>query len=249
MVTHTNFKKLRRRRSWLIVVVSIFLLAFSFNPDFGQSSQPQETTNESTAVLSDAEIADAPFALATLDELAVKGRAPKTGYARDEFGSGWATIDGCDMRNTMLASSLTNIVLDDDNCTVLSGVLEQDPYTGQRIEFQRGRATSSAVQIDHVVALSDAWQKGAQELDFTQRVIFANDPLNLLAVDGPANQKKGDGDAASWLPPNRVYRCQYVARQIAVKKEYSLWVTLAEKATMKRVLNGCKDQRLPIENN
>jgi hypothetical protein len=103
------------------------------------------------------------------------------------------------------------------------------------------------VQIDHVVALSDAWQKGAQAIEFSDRVVFANDPLNLLAVDGPANQKKGDSDAASWLPSNRQFRCQYVARQIAVKQKYSLWVTEAEKAAMKRVLNGCGEQRLPVE--
>jgi hypothetical protein len=123
-----------------------------------------------------------------------------------------------------------------------------DPYTGAEIQFVRVSSTSGEVQIDHVVALSDAWQKGAQDLEFTERVIFANDPLNLLAVDGPANQEKGDADAASWLPPNRAFRCRYVARQIAVKAEYKLWVTEAEKAAMRRVLNGCGDQRVPNEN-
>ena len=36
-----------------------------------------------------------------------------------------------------------------------------DPYTAARITFQRGGANE--VDIDHVVALSDAWQKGAQQ--------------------------------------------------------------------------------------
>lgn len=200
---------------------------------------------EQSDVLSEHDV-ETELARDVLDELDVKGRAPKTGYARDEFGSGWATVDGCDMRNTVLQESMTDILLETDECTVLSGMLD-DPYTGEMINFVRGRSTSDEVQIDHVVALSDAWQKGAQQLEFTDRVVFANDPLNLLSVDGPANQAKGDKDAASWLPPNKAYRCRYVARQIAVKQKYDLWVTEAEKAAMKRVLNGCGDQRLPLE--
>jgi hypothetical protein len=175
----------------------------------------------------------------------VKGRAPKTGYSRSEYGDGWATVGGCDMRNIMLARGMTDVVLADDGCIVLSGKLN-DPYTGKIIEFKRGTDTSGDVQIDHVVALSDSWQKGAQSLGPDDRLQLANDPLNLLAVDGPINQKKGDSDAASWLPPNKSFRCQYVARQIAVKDKYRLWVTDAEKSAMKRVLNGCGDQVVPI---
>jgi hypothetical protein len=151
------------------------------------------------------------------------------------------------MRNTMLARYLQDVELSEDGCVVLSGILD-DVYTGERIEFVRGASTSAAVQIDHVVALSDAWQKGAQALSVDQRALFANDPLNLLPVDGPANQKKGDSDVASWLPPNKAYRCLYVARQIAVKVKYLLWVSEAEKSAMKRVLNGCPDQVVPTEN-
>ncbi len=125
----------------------------------------------------------------------------------------------------------------DDNCKVQSGKLN-DPYTGEVILFHRGE-NSNAVQIDHVVALSDAWQKGAQQLSFIERVILANDPLNLLAVDGPANQQKSGSDAASWLPPNKSFRCQYVARQIAVKQKYRLWVSVAEKSAMRGVLGAC----------
>ena len=127
---------------------------------------------------------------------------------------------------------------------VLSGILT-DPYTATLINFLRGNSTSTAVQIDHVVALSDAWQKGAQQLTEAQRVSFANDPLNLLAVDGPANQQKSDGDAATWLPPNKSYRCDYVARQISVKSSYGLWVTQAEHDAMARVLADCRDTATP----
>jgi hypothetical protein len=105
--------------------------------------------------------------------------------------------------------------------------------------------TSSAVQIDHVVALSDAWQKGAQALNANQRYGLYNDPLNLLAVDGPTNASKGDRDAASWLPPNKSYRCAFVARQIAVKLKYKLWLVSAEKTAMNQVLSTCPKQKLP----
>ena len=178
-----------------------------------------------------------------LDTIPVKGRAPKTGYDRKaQFGSGWKDPDrnGCDARNDTLQRDLADAVLDGP-CKVLSGVL-LDPYTGTRIDFVRGQTTSQAVQIDHVVALSDAWQKGAQALAGERRVEFANDPLNLLAVDGPTNTRKGDSDAASWLPPQRGFRCEYVARQVSVKVAYELWVTAAERDAMRRVLETCPAQ-------
>jgi hypothetical protein len=128
---------------------------------------------------------------------------------------------------------------------VATGIL-QDPYTGRTINFVRGVRTSLAVQIDHVVAVSDAWQKGAQQLSADSRYSFYNDPLNLLAVDGPTNEAKGDGDAATWLPPNKAFRCSYVSRQIAVKFKYKLWITSAEKDAMTRVLSSCPKQLLPI---
>lgn len=185
-------------------------------------------------------------AIVTLGELEVKGRAPKTGYTREQFGGDWGKQKGCDIRNIILARDLENEVVN-ERCQVTTGMLS-DPYTGETIQFQRGTDTSDDVQIDHVVALSDAWQKGAQLLSLERRIEFANDPLELLAVSGPANQQKSDGDAATWLPQHKAFRCQYVARQIAVKKKYSLWVTAAEKEAMQRVLFDCPGQRLPSNN-
>lgn len=178
-----------------------------------------------------------------LESLLVKGRAPKTGYTRAQFGDGWLLNGGCDMRNVILNRDLIGAVVN-DRCKVLKGTLF-DPYTGMTIEFLRGDTTSDLVQIDHVVALSNAWQTGAQLLTTDERIALANDPLELLAVDGGANQSKADADAASWLPANKQFRCQYVARQIAVKKRYRLWVTEAEKEAMSRVLSTCPDQMLP----
>ncbi|MGM9472524.1 GmrSD restriction endonuclease domain-containing protein [Pseudarthrobacter sp. YS3] len=190
------------------------------------------------------------FATKAIDLLAalpIKGRAPKTGYDRALFGQAWADVDrnGCDTRNDTLRRDLTGITYTNSvPCKVQSGTLA-DPYTGTTISFLRGSATSSAVQIDHVVALSDAWQKGAQQLTTEQRTAFANDPLNLQATDGPTNMKKGDGDAATWLPPNKGFRCEYVARQISVKATYSLWVTQAEHDAMARILADCSGQLAP----
>jgi len=182
----------------------------------------------------------------TLNTLAVEGRAPKTGYSRELFGGGWAQAGNCDMRNRILQRDLRAAQLDPaTGCKVLRGTLT-DPYTGSTVAFVQGAATSRTVQIDHVVAIADAWQKGAQLLMAEERVALYNDPLNLLAVDGRANIQKSDGDAATWLPPHKPYRCRYVARQIAVKAKYRLWVTEAERTAMLRVLRTCPTQQLPI---
>jgi hypothetical protein len=181
-----------------------------------------------------------------LTTLAVKGRAPGTGYDRDQFGPQWSDVDrnGCDTRNDVLARDLTGEAFKPgtQDCVVLSGTLA-DPYTGQAIAFQRGDGTS--VDIDHVVALGNSWQTGSFAWDEARRTALANDPLNLLAVDYSANRQKGDGDAATWLPDNRGYRCAYVARQVAVKAAYGLWVTQAEHDAIARVLEGCPGEPVP----
>nr|WP_109519429.1 HNH endonuclease family protein [Mycolicibacter heraklionensis] len=190
--------------------------------------------------------ADGTAELGLLNALPIKGRAPKTGYSRALFGQAWSddvTVpgghNGCDTRNDILRRDLVDIEIKPGttDCVVASGVLN-DPYTGTAIPFQRGRGTSPAVQIDHVVALSDAWQKGAQQWDELTRRNFANDPLNLQATSGPINEQKGDGDAATWLPPNKSYRCAYVSRIVAVKSGYGLWVTQAEHDAIERILTG-----------
>lgn len=188
-------------------------------------------------------------ALKAVDTLAVKGRAPKTGYARSEFGRAWLDVDhnGCDTRNDILRRDMVGITFKPGSasCLVAFGKLI-DPYSGATMNFVRGVKTSAVVQIDHVVALSNAWQTGAFKLPLQTRIAFANDPLNLLAVDGSLNEQKGDGDAATWLPPLKSYRCSYVARQVAVKKKYGLWVTPAEKEAIVRILSTCPKLTLPV---
>lgn len=185
-----------------------------------------------------------PQALHFLADLCIKGRAPMTGYSRERFGDGWESKHGCDTRDLILQRDLTQEVMK-DACEVQSGTLH-DPYTGKLIHFTRGVGTSTAVQIDHVVALGDAWQTGAQGWTTAKREQLANDPLELLAVDGPTNEAKGDSDAASWLPANKSSRCEYVARQILVKDEYDLWVTPPEHDALQRVLQTCPTAELSI---
>ena len=187
-----------------------------------------------------------PRADDVLDTLTVQGRGPKTGYSREAFGPRWADVDrnGCDTRNDVLNRDLAAKTwrAGTRQCVVVAGVL-RDPYSGRRLVF--AKADAEAVQIDHVVALSDAWQKGAAQWDAARREAFANDPLNLLAVDGPTNSQKSDGDAATWLPPRRSYRCRFVARQVAVKAKWGLSVTPAEHDAIGRVLARCPEQRVP----
>ncbi|MFB7252503.1 DUF1524 domain-containing protein [Microbacterium sp. NPDC056234] len=207
-------------------------------------AEPVPFTGDASTI-TDSSSTQGMTALEVLETIPVKGRAPKTGYDRDLFGQRWLDVDrnGCDTRNDILIRDLQGETLSGP-CKVLTGMLD-DPFTGARIDFVRGQGTSELIQIDHVVALSDAWQKGAQQLTPDQRATFANDPLNLLAVDGSANAQKGDGDAATWLPSNKSFRCEYVARQVAVKATYGLWVTQAERDAIARVLTACPDQPAP----
>lgn len=224
------------RRTVVAIILTISMaVGLLLHPDLQQPMTPPVSPG--------AEIrGDAANALTQLE---VKGRAPKTGYDRSLFGDGWSSERGCDTRNVILQRDLADTAIN-EQCQVVAGNLN-DPYTGKTINFERGAASSSDVQIDHVVALSDAWQKGAQQLSQAEREALANDPLELLAVDGASNQQKSDGDAATWLPSHKPFRCQYVARQIAIKKKYTLWVTSAEKEAMVRVLALCPGQALPAE--
>lgn len=182
--------------------------------------------------------------LTLLNDLEVKGRAPQTGYSRDLFGTAWTDAvdvegghNGCDSRNDQLNRDLVDTVIrpGTHDCVVESGTLH-DPYSGDVIHFNRGDRT---VDIDHMVALGDAWQKGAQAWDEQTRRNFANDPINLQATSASLNRQKGAADAATWLPPNKGYRCEYAQRIITVKHTYGLWVTPAERDALHRELSRC----------
>jgi len=242
----------RDRRLAAVAVTAATLLAgpVASSPPF-QVALVRETAATVPSVVagpSAASASAAPTAQEALARLPVKGRAPKTGYARSKFGDGWADTDndGCSTREEILQRDLSHKTFRPSRpCPfVATGVLN-DPYSGRSVAFRRGPKTSGLIQIDHVVALADAWRKGAQTLTPARRDAFANDPLNLLAVDAELNQLKSASDAASWLPPNKPYRCPYVARQVAVKATYGLWITTAEKAAIAGILATCPGQPLP----
>lgn len=194
-----------------------------------------------------AQAAQAPRALDVLAGIPVKGKGPFTGYTRATFGEPWVDVDrnGCSTREDVLRRDLRDVVLKRGSaCDVARGVLAE-PYGGATVQFVRGSRTSGLVQVDHVVALADAWKTGAAGWSAQQRLAFANDPLELVAVDANLNQDKRAGDAATWLPPHMAYRCAYVARQVAVKAKYQLWMTQSEKDASAAVLGTCPDQRLP----
>jgi len=215
------------------------------------SATPAQPATSSSTAASPAPVSPKPgetarppgshTALALLATLAVKGRAPMTGYDRAAFGAAWTDTNrnGCDTRNDVLRRDLTRreIKPNTNSCVALGGWLQPDPYTGSPIHFVYGGA--SEVDIDHVVALGDAWQTGAFRWVPLKRLALANDPMNLLAVSASANRSKGDGDAATWLPSNKSYRCAYVARQVAVKAKYGLWMTSAERNATVRILDLC----------
>jgi hypothetical protein len=236
------------------MLLAVVLAGCAVSPSVSAPSGPVTVTAPHvTATVPSRAGGDAATALAALP---VKGRAPKTGYERAMFGQAWSDDvsvqggrNGCDTRNDVLRRDLRNLALrpGSSGCTVLSGTL-QDPYSGAVIVFRRGQETSRLVQIDHIVALANAWQTGAQRLSSERRRDLANDPLNLWAVSGAANQQKGAGDAATWLPANKSIRCTYVARQVAVKASYGLWVTGPERDAMRQVLGRCPGQALPTRN-
>src|SRR3954447_2869760 len=251
----------RRSRSAVcaavLAVVTLLLVGCTPESSRNSSAAPSASASPTDDAAAGASLAAADgavpsaaptSALAAVSTLEVKGRAPKTGYSRESFGPAWSDVDhnGCDTRNDILARDLSGETFKPGThyCVVLTGALA-DPYSGTTMQFVRGTTTSDDVQIDHVVALTDAWQKGAASWDVGRRTAFANDPLNLLAVQGTLNMQKGDGDAATWLPPNRAYRCAYVARQVAVKMTYGLWVTQAEKNAMATTLASCPAEPLP----
>ena len=181
-------------------------------------------------------------------------KARPGGYDRERYFGGWAS-NGCGSattRDTILARDLKGAVKN-PRCQVTSGTLS-DPYTGRTIRFRRGRNTSSAVQIDHVVALLDAWESGARDWDQAKRVEYANSPDVLLASDGPANMAKGSGLDANgtalyrpqdsgapdiWMPDNKAYRCDYMARRATIKSKWGLTMTPREKQQTVSVLSQC----------
>ena len=225
-------------------ILAILSLFWGIRASHQPADQPAPSVTTTSAELPSSEriVSSAADARHALDALEVSDIPAPIGYDRaTQFGP-WADPDrnGCDARNDTLGRDLRDVTTDPKTrgCVVTSGVLD-DPYTGTRMGFTRGNKTSSLIHIDHVVALKNAWDTGAHAWDEAKRVAFANDPLNLVAVNGRANTAKGDKDASRWLPDYTPNQCPYAARQIAVKAAYGLAVSSKEKAALAEVLSGC----------
>jgi hypothetical protein len=152
----------------------------------------------------------------------------------------WLTLF-CDTRNDILGRDLVDKVYTSiSRCpnAVATGILH-DPYTGTDIAFTRGNQVGAAVQIDHIVPLAYAWDMGARDWTSEMRTRFANDPANLMAVDGKSNQAKSDKEPAKWLPANTAYRCEYVTRFAAVLRTYGLSIDAPSAAVATKVAATC----------
>ncbi|WP_263477112.1 HNH endonuclease family protein [Mobiluncus curtisii] len=172
--------------------------------------------------------------------LKVRKDAGPDGYQRDLFGAGWMDPDGngCDTRADILARDFQSPRFGNSAkpCRLTGGTFH-DPYTGKTMQFET--PPGRKVQIDHVVALGNAWKSGAWAWTKAQREAYANDPSVLLAADGPANQQKSDASADAWMPSNRNFRCAYARQQIDIKYRWNLTVTAPEKAALLSALAKC----------
>ncbi len=241
----------------IILIFSLLLIIIYITPN-NQANKANESSKELAQEPSqDAKLTDESdfsgykdsdgVALKSLESIEVKPASSKVKYKRSYFYKTWSKWRSCNTRQKILNRDLENITLSNNNCTVLSGTLN-DPYTGNKIILNDKQAIAKKVQIDHVVALSNAWQTGGEDLSNSERKSLANDDLELLAVSSESNQQKSDSDAANWLPKNLAFRCQYVARQIAIKIKYRLWITTDEKNAMLNVLSDCPNEPLPQPN-
>lgn len=252
-------RRTRRRRAALLAGVVIAVVAalvlWDRHAADKRESEPSPTWTPTPTSGAAAPVAPPPAqggptqafdrARAQLSALPVKGWDRTQDFQRWRFGKAWSDDvnvefghNGCNTRDDILRRDLANLVVRPGTCYAQTGTLH-DPYTGATIDFVRGPDTSNSIEIDHVVSLADAWYKGARSWDPQRRLDFANDPRNLLAVSPKANFDKAFRDAASWLPPNAAFRCDFVARQIEVKSAYGLWLSDKEERAMADVLARC----------
>jgi hypothetical protein len=230
----------RNRLLWLALTVALaVVVAFQVAATQGDRSQFVAQ-------------ADIPTVAPGVDVLAGVAEAPMRirgyDYRRAAFGESWTDDNdapgghnGCDTRNDILDRDLvdkTYVSIKRCPNAIATGTLH-DPYTNDTIAFVRGNQTGAAVQIEHIVPLAYAWDLGARNWTDEMRLRFANDPANLLAVDGPANQDKGDQEPATWMPPNTAFRCQYAIQFIVVLRGYGLPVDAPSAPVLREAADTC----------
>lgn len=231
----------RSTLAWLAVFSALAVLV---------AYQTVETSAERSATF--AAEADVPTVVPGSDVLAgvtvLPNRIRSGDYRRAAFGEAWTDDNsapggrnGCDTRNDILDRDLiekTYVAISRCPTAVATGIL-RDPYTSETIAFVRGNQTGADVQIEHIVPLAYAWDQGARNWTDEMRVRFANDPANLVAVDGPTNQDKGDAEPALWMPPNAAFHCQYAMQFIAVMRGYGLPVDAPSVPALRQAAATC----------
>ena len=192
-------------------------------------------------------------ARAALVTMTVAG-PPGQPYSRDAFGSGWASNarthgwdsqSGCNTRQAALMRDGQDVAVT-ANCKPETGTW-LDPYSGVTL------TNPSSLDIDHVVPLAEAWRTGAWQWDKDRRVALANDPLEVIAVDGSQNKSKSDKGPEAWRPQNSAW-CGYSLRWVAVKDKYALGLSSeAERSALEEMLDTCLvssaqvDETMPTE--
>lgn len=256
-------RKLSRSLVW-IGVLPITAVALSVPVDAAAGSPATLPATWSFDEATHAHLVEEGFATVDGPEMRVNGQAvaetaadlritdySAIGYNRDQFPH-WLDLDGngFDTRDDVLARDLTGITYTDDGTHVATGTLA-DPYTGTTVQFQRtnypnkGDGNSSAVQIDHIVSLAAAWTGGANAWTVEERTTFANDPTNLLAVDGPTNSAKSYYLPSEWMPQNEAYHCMFAAQHTYVLDKYDLAVTEADRDSLVTTATACALEDAP----
>jgi hypothetical protein len=180
--------------------------------------------------------------LQQLKELQAPAGAPVPAFDPAQFGTDLPSVakTRCNAFNYVLQRDLIDIDYSSQRtCGIRSGALF-DQSTATWAWYVNGEPTN-AVGVDNLVSLADAWANGASTWPADRRETFRNDPANLVAASTASIASKAGRSAALWLPPAVGDRCNYIAQQIAVKLDFALTVTSAERAAMTTVLNGCPD--------
>jgi hypothetical protein len=164
-----------------------------------------------------------------------------SGYDRDLFKH-WSDADkDCfNTRAEVLQLETSTKTSHSSTCTIKNGKW-YSPYDNVTL------VEAGKLDVDHVVALKEAWDSGAKKWDSRSREAFANDlgyAGSLIAVSLGSNRSKSDRDIAEWLPTNASYRCTYVAVWVSVKWRWSLTVDAAEKTAISNVLKGCLSSKI-----
>jgi len=230
----------RNRLLWLVLAVVLAVVV---------ALQVTSTSDHRTQFVAQADIptvAPGVDVLAGIPEVPVRIRSYD--YRRDAFGETWTDDNpapgghnGCDTRNDILDRDLvdkTYVSIKRCPKAVAMGTL-YDPYTNATVAFTRGAQVGAAVQIDHIVPLALAWDLGARNWTDDMRLRFANDPANLIAVEGQANQDKGDSEPAAWMPPNHAFWCQYAVQFANMLRGYGLPVDTPSAVVLRDAAATC----------